>query len=185
MEKQPDQTLNMDEKLNKSDSASDKTDDLSESSTDNISNKQEKQDGSETDIEDKKLTDANKLKTIKDVCKRTDLSPIAKVDKILLIIEPDQENQSPPQTQKRPLEDENLKPSPKQFKGAADIDADASVEDVEIDSCVVCGLSLRVFKEDTMKEIHHYLSHGFRVLKEFGILKPEDSLFLMCNICDR
>ena len=40
MEKQPDQTLNMDEKLNKSDSASDKTDDLSESSTDNISNKQ-------------------------------------------------------------------------------------------------------------------------------------------------
>lgn len=59
-----------------------------------------------------------------------------------------------------------------------------SVEDVDIDSCVVCGLSLRVFKEDTMKEIHHYLSHGFRVLKEFGILKPDDSLFLMCNICD-
>ena len=175
----------MDEKQNKSDS--DKTNDLSESSPDNVSNKAEKQDGSKTDIEDKKLIDANKLKTIKDVCKRTDLSPVAKVDKILLIIEPDQENQSPPQTQKRPLEDQNFKPTSKQFKGAAaaDIDADASVEDVDIDSCVVCGLSLRVFKEDTMKEIHHYLSHGFRVLKEFGILKPDDSLFLMCNICDR
>ena len=168
---------------NKSDS--DKTNDFSESSTDNVSNNMEKQDGSKTDVEDERLSDSNKLKTIKDVCQRTDLSAVAKVDKILLIIEPEQENLSPPVSQKRPLDDQNLKPTPKQFKGAADIDADADVEDVDIDSCVVCGLSLRVFKEDTMKEIHHYLSHGFRVLKEFGILKPDDGLFLMCNICDR
>ena len=183
MEVKPNQTLNMNGNLNKSDS--DKTNDFSESSTDNVSNNKEKQDGSKTDIEDGHLTDSNKLKTIKDVCMRTDLSAVAKVDKILLIIEPEQENQRPPVSQKRPLEDQNLKPTPKQFKGAADIDADDDVEDVDIDSCVVCGLSLRVFKEDSMKEIHHYLSHGFRVLKEFGILKPDDSLFLMCNICDR
>ena len=101
-----------------------------------------------------------------------------------MIIDPEQAKQSPPLPQKRPLEEQNLKENPKQLKGAADIDG-AGVEDVDIDSCVVCGLSLRVFKEDTMKEMHHYLSHGFRVLKEFDILKPDDSFFLMCNICDR
>ena len=50
MAKQPDQSLNMEEKLNKSDS--DKTDDLSESSPDNVTNETEKQDGRKTDIED-------------------------------------------------------------------------------------------------------------------------------------
>ena len=176
----------MDEKLNKSDS--DKTDDISESSTDNALINTEKKVCSKTDVSDLKPNDADKLKMIKDLCKRTDLSAVSKVDNILLIIdpEPEQEKQSPPLPQKRPLEDQNLKENPKQFKGAAEAEIDvASVEDVDIDSCVVCGLSLRVFKEETMKEMHHYLSHGFRVLKEFEILKPDDSFFLMCNICDR
>ena len=182
METQPDQEMNKDEKLNKSDS--DKTEDLSESSTDNALINSEEKVESKTDLSDPTFNDANKLKLIKELCKRTDLSAIAKVDKILLIIDPEQAKQNPPLAQKRPLEDQNLKENSKQFKGAADID-DAGPEDVDIDSCVVCGLSLRVFKEDTMKEMHHYLSHGFRVLKEFEILKPDDSFFLMCNICDR
>merc|ERR1712034_113026 len=53
----------------------------------------------------------------------------------------------------------------------------------DVDSCVVCGLYLSVFKEDSSKELHHYLSHGFNILKEFEVLKPDDSLFLVCNIC--
>ena len=183
MESQPDQEMNMDEKLNKSDS--DKIDDTSESSTDNTLINREEKVGSKTDVPDPKSNDADKLKMIKDLCKRTDLSAIAKVDNILLIIDPEQAKQSPPLAQKRPLEEQNLKENPKHFKGAADSDAAGEVEDVDIDSCVVCGLSLRIFKEDTIKEMHHYLSHGFRVLKEFEILKPDDSFFLMCNICDR
>ena len=182
METQPDQEVNKDEKLNKSDS--DKTGGSSESSTDNaLINSKEKVE-SKTDLSVPTLNDANKLKLIKDLCKRTDLGAIAKVDNILLIIDPEQEKQNPLLAQKRPLQDQNLKENSKQFKGAADID-DAGPEDVDVDSCVVCGLSLRVFKEDAMKEMHHYLSHGFRVLKEFEILKPDDSFFLMCNICDR
>ena len=180
METQPDQEVNMDEKLNKSDS--DKTEGSSESSTDNALINSEVKVESKTDLSDPTLNDANKLKLIKDLCKRTDLSAIAKVDNILLIIDPEQAKQNPPLAQKRPLEDQNLNEDSKHFKRAADID-DVGPEDV--DSCVVCGLSLRVFKEDAMKEMHHYLSHGFRVLKEFEILKPDDSFFLMCNICDR
>jgi len=60
---------------------------------------------------------------------------------------------------------------------------DSDEEGKDIDSCVVCGLYLSVFKEDSSKELHHYLSHGFNILKEFEILKPDDSLFLVCNIC--
>jgi len=54
----------------------------------------------------------------------------------------------------------------------------------EVDCCVVCGLHRGVFKEDTGRELHHYLSHGFNILKEFDILKPDDSIFLICNICN-
>merc|ERR1711872_402137 len=55
--------------------------------------------------------------------------------------------------------------------------------DAEVDCCVVCGLHRAVFKEDTGRELHHYLSHGFNILKEFDILKPDDSLFLICALC--
>ena len=106
METQPDQEVNMDEKLNKSDS--DKTEGSSESSTDNALINSEVKVESKTDLSDPTLNDANKLKLIKDLCKRTDLSAIAKVDNILLIIDPEQAKQNPPLAQKRPLEDQNL-----------------------------------------------------------------------------
>merc|ERR1719239_1502439 len=54
----------------------------------------------------------------------------------------------------------------------------------EVDCCVVCGVHRGVFKDDTGRELHHYLSHGFNILKEFDILKPDDSIFLICNICN-
>jgi len=57
-------------------------------------------------------------------------------------------------------------------------------EEGEVDCCVVCGLHRGVFKEDVARELHHYLSHGFNILKEFDILKPDDSIFLVCNICN-
>merc|ERR1719348_1457027 len=60
---------------------------------------------------------------------------------------------------------------------------DEGSDDEPIDSCVVCGLYLNVFKDDHAKELHHYLSHGFNILKEFDILKPNDALFLVCNLC--
>jgi len=57
-------------------------------------------------------------------------------------------------------------------------------EEGEVDCCVVCGLHRGVFKEDVARELHHYLSHGFNILKEFDILKADDSIFLVCNICN-
>jgi len=57
-------------------------------------------------------------------------------------------------------------------------------EEADVDCCVVCGLHRGVFKEDTGRELNHYLSHGFNILKEFDILKPDDTLFLICNICN-
>lgn len=63
-------------------------------------------------------------------------------------------------------------------------DAVHSDEEGEVDCCVVCGLHRGVFKEDIGRELHHYLSHGFNILKEFDILKPDDSVFLICNICN-
>jgi hypothetical protein len=59
-----------------------------------------------------------------------------------------------------------------------------SEEETDVDCCVVCGLHRGVFKEDTGRELHHYLSHGFNILKEFDILKPDDTIFLICNICN-
>ena len=38
-------------------------------------------------------------------------------------------------------------------------------EEGEVDCCVVCGLHRGVFKEDIGRELHHYLSHGFNILK--------------------
>jgi len=71
----------------------------------------------------------------------------------------------------------------KELEGEGDV-SDEEGADAEVDCCVVCGLHRAVFKEDTGRELHHYLSHGFNILKEFDILKPDDSLFLICNICN-
>merc|ERR1712227_1135740 len=137
----------------------------------------------ESDRIKEKQEEISKLARIKDLCMRTDISALAKVDQILQVIDP---KPSSPVTEKwngkRAAEDVSVNIDPKHFKAATDKD---DAEDVvgDLDSCVVCGLSLLAFKGDKMKEFHHYLSHGFRILKEFEVLKPDDSFFLMCNIC--
>ena len=144
-------------------------------------------DQEENEKKDDKKEEKSKLMRIKELCLRTDISALAKVDQILQVIDP-----KPPSpvkehsNGKRAAEDVTVNIDPKHFKAAnEDEDDDGKEVDSDLDSCVVCGLSLMVFKGDKMKEFHHYLSHGFRILKEFEVLKPDDSLFLMCNICSR
>jgi len=139
---------------------------------------------------------------------RTDISATEKVNQVKRLLDEAQDKPpvppkvEPPKVEekpeaesiKRPLEDNqnsNGQPQPKMFKhflegGDDDDEGKAKGSDDEdgvIDSCVVCGLYLEVFKEDKDKELQHYLSHGFNILKEFEILKPDDSLFLCCNLC--
>ena len=144
-------------------------------------------DEEESEKKDDEKEEKSKLIKIKELCLRTDISALAKVDQILQVIDP-----KPPSpvkehsNGKRAAEDVTVNIDPKHFKAAnEDEDDDGKEVDSDLDSCVVCGLSLMVFKGDKMKEFHHYLSHGFRILKEFEVLKPDDSLFLMCNICSR
>ena len=99
------------------------------------------------------VPDSKKLADIKDTCLRTDLSALAKIDKILNLIDPSFNKN------KRPADcDMNSGDKPKQAKHD---DAEESEEPNEtflgIDSCVVCGLTLKVFKEDQMKEFQHYM----------------------------
>jgi len=143
---------------------------------------------------------------IKTLCNRTDVSAFNKVNMILEIINktfpPEKEEKADEmkeETKKRPADvDETEEPKPKTSKPDEDVakptdeekkteekkeGEDSDEEGKDIDSCVVCGLYLSVFGEQSEKELHHYLSHGFNILKEFEILKPDDSLFLVCNIC--
>jgi len=136
-------------------------------------------------------------KEIKTICERTDVSAFNKVNMILDIIKTSQpkkkeeEAAKDSESKKRPADDSSEEPKNKSSKTEEDEDkdnkskedGDDSDEEGNIDSCVVCGLYLSVFKEDSAKELHHYLSHGFNILKEFDILKPDDSLFLVCNLC--
>jgi len=134
-------------------------------------------------------------KDIKELCQRTDISAFNKVVVISNIIKNEFD---PPEVKKAPEEEVKVgekraapeeadeKPKPKISKpDGEDGEKEKGMSDDEeiIDSCVVCGLYLNVFKEDQTKEMHHYLSHGFNILKEFSILKPDDTLFLVCNLC--
>jgi len=121
---------------------------------------------------------------------RTDVSATEKVNQIKrLLDEADgkpKEVPKPAESNKRPAEEnKNGEPKPKMPKNDNEDGEDRNSDDEDgvIDSCVVCGLYLEVFKEDKAKELQHYLSHGFNILKEFEILKPDDALFLCCNLC--
>jgi len=123
---------------------------------------------------------------------RTDISATEKVNQVKMLLIPPPEIEKPkheenPGSLKRPADDGNDAPKPKVIKTGEDGGEGGEIgsddEDRDIDSCVVCGLYLQVFKEDKSKELHHYLSHGFNILKEFDILKPDDSLFLCCALC--
>lgn len=133
------------------------------------------------------------LEQMKGFVFRTDVSATEKVNQIKKLLVPEKEKPKevvkPVEKNKRAAEDQYDEPKPKMKKtdGEGDDkdgeDRNSDDEDRDIDSCVVCGLYLEVFKDDKDKELQHYLSHGFNILKEFEILKPDDTLFLCCNIC--
>jgi len=124
---------------------------------------------------------------------RTDISAMEKVNQVKLMLVPPAPVEEKAKHQentgnlKRPADNGDEAPKPKVVKTGEDDGKGDEIgsddEDRDIDSCVVCGLYLQVFKEDKAKELHHYLSHGFNILKEFDILKPDDSLFLCCALC--
>merc|ERR1711935_152328 len=134
-------------------------------------------------------------KDIREICKRTDLSAFNKVLEIANIIK----KEFDPAEIKKPepeVKGGDKKAAPEYSPGevpkakvpkpdgeGGDKEDKTSDDEDAIDSCVVCGLYLNVFKEDHAKELHHYLSHGFNILKEFDILKPNDMMFLVCNLC--
>ena len=135
-----------------------------------------------------------KLIKIKQLCLRTDISAMIKVAQILDIIDPkpvknEETSENNRETVKRSIDQAvvgdkvNTNKKLKTDEGVEEVVEDE--DNVVPDTCVVCGLALRVFNDDKRREVHHYISHGFRVLKEFEVLKPDDSLFLMCNICNR
>jgi len=141
-------------------------------------------------VKAEKLADA--VEQMKGFVFRTDISATEKVNQVKRLIGVAQnehkEEPKPVENNKRPAEGGKIdEPMPKVQK--KEIGEDGEVlnnsddEDQDIDSCVVCGLYLEVFKDNKDKELHHYLSHGFNILKEFEILKPDDALFLCCNLC--
>eukprot|EP00090_Calanus_glacialis_P029246 TRINITY_DN46943_c0_g1_i1.p1 TRINITY_DN46943_c0_g1~~TRINITY_DN46943_c0_g1_i1.p1 ORF type:complete len:245 (+),score=112.23 TRINITY_DN46943_c0_g1_i1:51-785(+) len=128
------------------------------------------------------------VEKMKEFVFRTDISATDKVNQVKNLLVPEEEKPKPaPQVhKKRAAVDEDGAPKPKIKKTGGEGDdgeVNSDDEDRDIDSCVVCGLYLQVFKDDKDKELQHYLSHGFNILKEFEILKPDDTLFLCCNIC--
>merc|ERR1712156_1194137 len=132
-----------------------------------------------------------KLPEIKDLCLRSDLSALAKIDQILSIIDPSlvqrvNSTPTPPRTEagKRPadLSAGNVGLSCSKIP-KFDIETDIKTEMMDSGGCAVCGISLTEFRNDSTRELVHYLSHGLSVLKEFDVLKSDDTLFLMCNLC--
>ena len=112
-----------------------------------------------------------KLSNIKDLCLRSDLSAVVKIDKILMIVDPSSHSQPvlPPvqnsQTKiagaggKRPA-DFKEKPSVSSPCKVPKLDPELSSGlnfNDETCSCVVCGLPLKVFRNDANKELFHYL----------------------------
>jgi len=135
---------------------------------------------------------ADVVEEMKEFVYRTDISATEKVNHVKRLIDVAQnkpkEEPKPVESNKRPAGEGKMgEPMPKMKK--KEIGEDGEVinnsddEDQDIDSCVVCGLYLEVFKDNKDKELQHYLSHGFNILKEFEILKPDDALFLCCNLC--
>ena len=111
-----------------------------------------------------------KLSNIKDLCLRSDLSAVVKIDKILMIVDPSIQQVLPvPHSEtkvaggKRPADlKEKPSASPSKVprldpeKNKTELSSQLNYND-ETSACVVCGLSLKVFRNDANKELFHYL----------------------------
>ena len=98
------------------------------------------------------------LKKMKEFVFRTDISATDKVNQVkkLLVPEEDKPKQEDKPSMKRSADGDGA-PKPKIIKTGEDGEDNSGDEDRDIDSCVVCGLYLQVFKEDKGKELQHYL----------------------------
>jgi hypothetical protein len=97
---------------------------------------------------------------MKDFMFRTDISATDKVNQVKRLLVPEEEKPKPAAPQvnfKRAAVDEDGAPKPKIIKTGEDGEVNSDDEDRDIDSCVVCGLYLQVFKDDKDKELQHYL----------------------------
>merc|ERR1739838_37102 len=126
------------------------------------------------------------LLKIKSVAYRTDMGALDKINRIKGLLERSGEEDTDRIGEnggvKRKNEEEVID-CPK-AKTGKDGDGCMSEEDTA-DCCPVCGLRLEVFQHNPVREVQHYLSHGFTPLKEFNVLKSDDSLFFCCNLCDQ
>ena len=133
-----------------------------------VSTKDEEEDGGDSST----VNLEEQLSNIKDLCLRSDLSAVVKIDKILMIVDPSRHSQQvlPPvpnsQTKvaggKRPA-DFKEKPSVSSPCKVPKLDPEKSKTEVSSglnyndEICVVCGLSLKVFRNDANRELFHYL----------------------------
>ena len=129
-----------------------------------VSTKEEEEGGGESSNLQEKLSN------IKDLCLRSDLSAVVKIDKILMIVDPSYQQEGLPvpnsetkvvggkrpadMRQKPPVSSKVPKLDPEKNKG--DGSSHLNYND-ETSACVVCGLSLKVFRNDATKELIHYL----------------------------
>ena len=112
-----------------------------------------------------------KLSNIKDLCLRSDMSAVVKIDKILMIVDPSIQQVLPaPHSEtkvaggKRPadLKEKPSSASPSKVprldpeKNKTEVGSQLNYND-ETCACVVCGLSLKVFRNDANRELFHYL----------------------------
>ena len=110
-----------------------------------------------------------KLPEIKDLCLRSDLSALAKIDQILSLIDPSlvqrvNTTPTPPRTEagKRPadLSAGNVGISCSKIpKFDPEIEKDIKLEMMDSGGCAVCGISLTEFRNDSTRELVHYLRY--------------------------
>ena len=125
-----------------------------------VSIKEEEEDGGESS----NVNLEEKLSNIKDLCLRSDLSAVVKISKILMIVDPSRQQVLPVSNSepkvaggKRPAD---LEEKPSKFpkldpeKTKTDESSGLNYND---EICVVCGLSLKVFRNDANRELFHYL----------------------------
>ena len=132
-----------------------------------VSTKEEEEGGDERST----VNLEEKLSNIKDLCLRSDLSAVVKIDKILRIVDPSIQQEVLPAPNietkvfrgKRPADmKEKPSASPSKVpkldpeKNKANLSSHLNYND-ESCACVVCGLSLKVFRNDARKELIHYL----------------------------
>ena len=132
-----------------------------------VSTKEEEEGGDERST----VNLEEKLSNIKDLCLRSDLSAVVKIDKILRIVDPSIQQEvlpapnietkvfrgkRPADMKEKPFASPSKVPKLDPEKNKANLSSHLNYND-ESCACVVCGLSLKVFRNDARKELIHYL----------------------------